>query len=534
MDRYARHFPRKRKGNEAMGKNILIFSDGTGQAGGLTVDERRSNIYKLYRATRVGPDSLINPAEQLAYYDAGLGSRPPSGGLIKSSLRIAYNFLSQATGFGLTANIIDCYEMIVRLWRPGDRIFLFGFSRGAYTVRCVSGVLADCGIPTQLELGGAMKYDSATAHRLAKIAVKKVHQHTASIPRDKATPRQNELMDQRDELARQFCKSYASRQSDKSEYPFFIGVFDTVAAIASKGSLIIVLAAILLVTAGLSTGLWFMSADMAFGNRIGTLFAGVAALTGFDRSNWWHWFSAILASFGLVTIIWYVTQQVKFAPSANSQKPWRTLNISFRPMHFDDKTLNDNVNYARHAISIDENRAAFQRVGWGDPHGARPEKDTQGIDTFQQYWFAGDHSDIGGSCAENESRLSDVTMGWMIESAEGIRDGIKIDKSVLKLFPCSDGMQHDQRKEGLPILTKWLRLTWPGTCRKIPSPNITLHESVYERFKIPEIVQYDVAAPYRPETLRTHVDLVAYYKDIPEPRQQNRFVTYVRSFFLTS
>lgn len=49
-----------------MGKsrNILIFSDGTGQAGGLTPDENISNIYKLYRATRCGPDSEIDPGTQ--------------------------------------------------------------------------------------------------------------------------------------------------------------------------------------------------------------------------------------------------------------------------------------------------------------------------------------------------------------------------------------------------------------------------------------------------------------------------------------
>jgi uncharacterized protein (DUF2235 family) len=100
----------------ALPKNIIVFSDGTGQAGGVALDERRSNIYKLYRATRVGPDSCINPAEQLAYYDAGLGSRPPSGGVIKTFIRMAHNFLSQATGFGLTTNVIDCYEMILQLW----------------------------------------------------------------------------------------------------------------------------------------------------------------------------------------------------------------------------------------------------------------------------------------------------------------------------------------------------------------------------------------------------------------------------------
>ena len=57
-----------------MPKSILIFSDGTGQAGGVTFDENRTNIYKLFRATRCGPDSPINPAEQVAFYDPGLGS----------------------------------------------------------------------------------------------------------------------------------------------------------------------------------------------------------------------------------------------------------------------------------------------------------------------------------------------------------------------------------------------------------------------------------------------------------------------------
>jgi hypothetical protein len=52
-----------------MAKNIIIFSDGTGQVGGLRPDERRSNIYKLYRATRCGPDTDIDPAKQVTYYD---------------------------------------------------------------------------------------------------------------------------------------------------------------------------------------------------------------------------------------------------------------------------------------------------------------------------------------------------------------------------------------------------------------------------------------------------------------------------------
>jgi Uncharacterized alpha/beta hydrolase domain (DUF2235) len=51
-----------------MAKNIIIYSDGTGQAGGFRFDEKRSNIYKLYRATRCGPDSSVDPQEQIAFY----------------------------------------------------------------------------------------------------------------------------------------------------------------------------------------------------------------------------------------------------------------------------------------------------------------------------------------------------------------------------------------------------------------------------------------------------------------------------------
>jgi uncharacterized protein (DUF2235 family) len=449
---------------------------------------------------------------------------------------MAHNFLSQATGFGLTTNIIDCYESIIRLWRPGDRIYLFGFSRGAYTVRCLGGALAWCGVPTRLENGKPMKYDAGTARRLAKIAVKKVYQHTASVPLAKATARQKELMDQRSELARQFRETYAARQEDKSDYPFFIGVFDTVASIASKGSLIVLLAVVFALAAGIGTMLWFYYPPAAtlLGSTISGFLARLSELIHFDAARWWHWCFAVMGGFALVTVIWYVTQQVKFAPRADPKRWRRTLNISFGRMTFEDKTLNDNVRYARHAISTDENRAAFSRVPWGLSGAGRPEKDEQGIYTFQQYWFAGNHSDIGGSYVENESRLSDFTMGWMIEAAETIKGGIKIDKSVLQLYPSPAGMQHVQRKEGFPVLTSWFGLTWPGKIRKIPGPKTTLHDSIVERFKLAAVVQYDIAAPYRPETLRTHEDLAAYYKDIPEPKAQNKVIAYIKSFFLAA
>jgi uncharacterized protein (DUF2235 family) len=148
------------------GRNIVIFSDGTGQRGGVYFDEARTNIYKLYRAARSGPDSNVPPERQLAYYDPGLGTQPESGGSVLRAWRAFYNLVSQATGLGITHNIVDCYAAIIQLWRPGDRIFLLGFSRGAYTVRCLATALCYSGIPTQMAPGVPLKRDEASARKL--------------------------------------------------------------------------------------------------------------------------------------------------------------------------------------------------------------------------------------------------------------------------------------------------------------------------------------------------------------------------------
>jgi multisubunit Na+/H+ antiporter MnhC subunit len=186
-----------------MGRNILIFSDGTGQAGGLLVDENRSNIYKLYRATRVGPDSTIDPAQQLAFYDPGLGSQSNNGQIKLGIARKLYNLVIQGTGLGITKNMIDCYAAILTLWRRDDRIFLIGFSRGAYTVRCVAGVLSMCGVPTQMKDGTKLRYDPDTIRAIAKEAVKEVYQYGASIKGDP-------FKELRTERARNFRKEYRS------------------------------------------------------------------------------------------------------------------------------------------------------------------------------------------------------------------------------------------------------------------------------------------------------------------------------------
>jgi len=212
-----------------MPKNILIFSDGTGQAGGLTPDQNISNIYKLYRATRCGPDTNIDPSQQLTFYDPGLGSQPDSGLLFVTRVyRWLHDLVSQATGLGITTNIVDCYAALLRMWQPGDRVFLFGFSRGAYTVRCLASVLSFCGIPTTMPDGKTPLFrDVNSTRKIAKEAVKQVYEHVGS-------PRDTTYLEQRKALALRFRRKYGSDQDGGPNVnPYFIGVFDTVASLGS-------------------------------------------------------------------------------------------------------------------------------------------------------------------------------------------------------------------------------------------------------------------------------------------------------------
>ncbi|MFP6888428.1 MAG: DUF2235 domain-containing protein [Nitrospinota bacterium] len=96
-----------------MPKNIVVFSDGTGNR---RFENRDTNVAKLYGFMEVDSD------DQVAFYDSGVGT---------NYLKIT----GSAFGLGLSKNIMECYDFIAHRYEPGDAIFLFGFSRGAFTVR---------------------------------------------------------------------------------------------------------------------------------------------------------------------------------------------------------------------------------------------------------------------------------------------------------------------------------------------------------------------------------------------------------------
>ena len=223
-----------------MPKNIVVFSDGTGQDGGARPEQRISNIYKMYRISRDHADTAIDPTQQVVFYDPGLGTDIGATALT-GPVRVVQKLLGSVTGAGIKRNIADCYEFLVNHYQPGDRIYLFGFSRGAYTVRSLANLLMLCGIPTRTPGGPMMRFRKAVRD-IAWEAVDTVLEHGAGHPRA-------EFEDERLELARRFQVKYGSGDgSDSNAAPYFVGVFDTVAALGASGM------RYLLIQAGLSAG----------------------------------------------------------------------------------------------------------------------------------------------------------------------------------------------------------------------------------------------------------------------------------------
>src|SRR3954469_16085522 len=110
-----------------MVKNIILLSDGTGNSAGKVW---RTNVWRVFEGL-----DLSDP-QQVACYDDGVGT----------SAFKPLAILGGAFGWGLRRNVLTLYEFLCRNYQPGDRIYGFGFSRGAYTMRVVTGLALSQGI----------------------------------------------------------------------------------------------------------------------------------------------------------------------------------------------------------------------------------------------------------------------------------------------------------------------------------------------------------------------------------------------------
>ena len=164
-----------------MSKNIVFCADGTW--GGPNFKDSdddgtpdTTNVWKLFCAL-TGDHSLDTA---LLASEQELAESGPNGQVAKylhgvgDSRNIAIKLLGGAFGDGIIARIVRGYTFVSRNYEPGDSIILIGFSRGAYTVRALGGMLADVGVLNRA------KYDPADKERAYQLGINEWRRHRAA------------------------------------------------------------------------------------------------------------------------------------------------------------------------------------------------------------------------------------------------------------------------------------------------------------------------------------------------------------------
>jgi uncharacterized protein (DUF2235 family) len=197
-------------------RNIIICCDGTGNE----ISENISNVLKLYRCLR---KTEKTQPRQLVFYDPGVGTleRPDPW----HQLRQDFNaILGLATGYGLDDNVLAAYSFLVHNYQTGDQIYLFGFSRGAYTVRVLAGLIHKIGLitPEQVNLAGSglIAYKQFSSDEAPKL---RAQAKLLTESGDAEGPLPQTAFDN----AAQFARITSSRWPTIR----FVGVWDTVASV---------------------------------------------------------------------------------------------------------------------------------------------------------------------------------------------------------------------------------------------------------------------------------------------------------------
>jgi uncharacterized protein (DUF2235 family) len=306
-------------------KRIIVCCDGTWNKPGITDRGNvvETNVEKIYDAVDNSKDL---PVRQLKFYGQGVGT-----GFSKRD-----QLIGGGTGLGIDRNIQDAYKFIMWSYEPGDELYLFGFSRGAYTVRSLAGLIRNCGImkPDFLHL-------VSEAYQLYRDRTSLTHPDS--------------------DLMKSYKKSYGIEEESKIK---FMGVWDTVGAL------------------------------------------GI---------------------------------------------PLRWFNGLNKKYEFHDVKLSSQIQYAYHALAIDERRKIFEPTLWEVSDGTGKSGTPQ---VCEQVWFPGVHSNVGGGYSD--SGLSDTTLKWMMAKASDT--GVVFDKNYIEtLKPDSCGELRNSAGGVFVITPKMIR-----------------------------------------------------------------------------
>ena len=182
-----------------MPRNIVVCCDGTANE----FERDKTNVLKLYSV-------LAHNGAQATYYHPGLGTMEAAGAL-SSVGRKATKLMGKAIGYGLQADIRDTYVFLMRHHEPGDRLYLFGFSRGAFTVRAIAAML---------HMYGLIRKENEA---LVPYAVRML----TTIDKAQGARDPKPAFAEALKLAREFRKTFASVPCK----PYFVGLWDCVSSV---------------------------------------------------------------------------------------------------------------------------------------------------------------------------------------------------------------------------------------------------------------------------------------------------------------
>lgn len=161
-----------------MPKNIVVCCDGTGNEFG----ESKSNVVKLYMM-------LVHDDSQVSYYHPGVGTMGARNALTGVS-KWWTKVIGLAFGYGISDNIADAYQFLMKTFQPDDTVYVFGFSRGAYTARALCGMLNIIGllredneglIPYSIRMIKSKKIDFAVAADFKKTFCRECKPHFVGV-----------------------------------------------------------------------------------------------------------------------------------------------------------------------------------------------------------------------------------------------------------------------------------------------------------------------------------------------------------------
>lgn len=416
------------------GKRLIICCDGTWNTPkqedhGLPAP---TNVYKIYCAVS---DSNRNPQQRLTkpqycYYHTGVGTE---GGWLSRLLGGLY-------GKGIDQHIQSAYHWLARHYEAGDEIYLFGFSRGAFTVRSLGGMLARCGLLDLTNLGpdpiGGVRPEF-NPDDTGDASEAEEDDATGQTPADPDAFN--------DEVRRSWMrvKTLYHERYRGGDYPWFIQIGYTLKKLFKPDPQ---------TTAGEPEP-----------RRVPVKFLGVWDTVG---------------SLG-------VPDDLRYLWFLSPPRRWKFHDTEITGLgEFNENpTIKSCVMVARQALAVDEMRAGFTPTRWQRKAGSDR---AQHLD-IQQRWFAGVHADVGGGYSA--CGLSDLALDWMIQEAHA--QDLEFDNVIYSQVQGDpQGPMHNPRKGMMKLMR-----TRPRAIPEIAGPHGPgVHPSANSRCQYPPITQ----SPYRP------------------------------------